>query len=148
MLLYGAEAWTLSSTDAAALEVFERKVLRKIFGTVRVGDDYRIRTNRKLYELFNDMHVAKRINNQRFRWLGHVVHMDEDASPRRVFEAMVGAHRRVGGPHTRWKDQIEVAPTPNGVTNWRRRVQSRGAWREALRQAETRQWGCYGHISK
>ena len=52
----------LSVTDAAALGVFERKVLRKIFGPVRVGDDYRIRTNRKLYELFNDMDVAKRIN--------------------------------------------------------------------------------------
>ena len=29
VLLYGAEAWTLLSTDAAALRVFERKVLRK-----------------------------------------------------------------------------------------------------------------------
>ena len=42
VLLYGAEAWTLTSTDATALEVFERKVLRRIFGPVRVGYDYRI----------------------------------------------------------------------------------------------------------
>ena len=40
------------------------------------------------YELFNDMDVAKRINIQRFRWIGHVVRMDEDAAPRRVFEAL------------------------------------------------------------
>ena len=46
----------MSSADAAA---FERKVLRRIFGPVRVGDDYRIRINRELYELFNDMDVAK-----------------------------------------------------------------------------------------
>ena len=83
----------LSSNDAAALGVFARKVLRKIFCPVRVGDDYRIRTNRKL---FNHMDVAKRINNQRFRCLGHVIRMDEDASPRRVFDAVVGGHRRVG----------------------------------------------------
>ena len=102
--------------------VFERKVLRKIFGPVRVGDDYRIRTNRKLYELFNDMDVAKRINNQRFRWLGHAVRMDEDATPRRVFVAVVGGHRRVGRPRTFWKDQVEEALTSNGVTNWRRRL--------------------------
>ena len=63
----------MSSTDSAALGVFERKVLRKIFSPVRVGDDYRIRTNWELYELFNDMEVAKRINIQRFRWHGHVV---------------------------------------------------------------------------
>ena len=42
-------------------------MLRKIFGSVTVGDDYRIRTNRELYELFNDMDVAKRINIQRNR---------------------------------------------------------------------------------
>ena len=71
-------------------------MLRKIFGSVRVGDDYCILINRKLYELFNDMDVAKRINIQRFRWLLHVVQMDEDAPPRRVFDAVVGGHRRVG----------------------------------------------------
>ena len=38
VLLYGAEVWTVSSADAAALVVFERKVLRMIFGPVRVGD--------------------------------------------------------------------------------------------------------------
>ena len=64
VLLYGAESWTLSSTDTAALEVFKRKVLRNIFGPVRVDDDYRIRTNQELYELSNDMKGAKRINIQ------------------------------------------------------------------------------------
>ena len=97
MLLYGAEVWT----DTAALGVFERKVLRKIFGPVRVGDDYHIRTNRELYELFNDMDVAKRINIQRFRWLGDVVRMDEDAHSRQVFDAVVGDHRRQRGPRKR-----------------------------------------------
>ena len=37
VLLYGADAWTLSNTVAADLGVFKRKVLRKIFGPVRVG---------------------------------------------------------------------------------------------------------------
>ena len=73
MLLYGAEAWTLLSTDAAALVVFERKVLRKIFCAVRVGDDFRIRFNCELYELLNDIDVVQRINIQRLCWLGHVV---------------------------------------------------------------------------
>ena len=55
VLLYGAETWALLSTDAAALRVFERKVLLKIFGPVRVGDDFCIRFNSELYELLNDM---------------------------------------------------------------------------------------------
>ena len=126
------------NTDAAALEVFERKVLRKILGAVRVGDDYRIRTNRELYELFNDMDVAKRINNQRFRWLGHVIRMNEDAPPRRMFDAVVGGHRGHGRPRTRWKDQVEKVLTSLSVTTWKRHAQTRGASREALSLTETR----------
>ena len=138
MLLYGAEAWVVSHTDAAALGVFERKVLDKIFGPVRVGDDYRIRTNQELYELFNDMGVAQRINIQRLRWLGHVARMDEDAPAKRVFDAEVSGRRRRRRPCLRWKDQVEGALSSLGVTNWRRRAQSRGAWREVLRQAVIR----------
>ena len=44
VLLYGPKAWTLLST----LRVFERKVLCKICGSVRVGDDFRIRFNSNL----------------------------------------------------------------------------------------------------
>ena len=105
MLLYGTEAWTLLSTDAAALKVFERKVLRKTFGPVRVGDDYRIRFNSELYELLKDIDVVQRINSQQLRWLGHVVCMKEDAVARRVIVAGICRSRRRGRPCIRWKDQ-------------------------------------------
>ena len=84
MVLYGAEAWTLLGTDAAALRVYERKVLRKIFGPVRVGDDFRIRFNNELYELCNDIDIVQPINMQRLRWLGHDVRMEEDVPARRM----------------------------------------------------------------
>ena len=138
VLLYGAVAWTVLSTDAAALRVFERKVLRKIFGPVRVGDDFRIRYNSELYELLNDMDVVQRINIQRLRWLGHVVRMEEDAPARRVFDAEICGSRRRGRPCIRWKDQIEEALSSIGVTNWHRRARSRGARKDVLRQAEIR----------
>ena len=66
-------------------DYFEIKVLHKIFGLVRVGDDCRIRYNGELYELIND--VVQRINNQRLRWLGHALRMEEDAPAKRVFDA-------------------------------------------------------------
>ena len=55
-----------------------------------------MRTNRELYELFNDMDVAKRINNQLFLWFGYAVRMDEDAPPRRVVDAVVGGQTTGG----------------------------------------------------
>ena len=65
------------------------------------------------------MDDAKRINIRRFRWLGHVVRMYEDAPPRRdEFDVVIGGHRRARQPRTRWKDQVEEALTSNGVTNW------------------------------
>ena len=46
-----AEAWTLLGTDVAALRVCERKVLCKILGPVRVGDDFRTLYDSEMYEL-------------------------------------------------------------------------------------------------
>ena len=60
VFLYDAEAWT----DAAAFRVFERKVLRKIFGPVQVSDDFHIRFNSELYDLLNDIDAVQRINIQ------------------------------------------------------------------------------------
>ena len=53
ILSMGSVAWTLLSTDAAVLRVFEKKALRKIFGLVRVGDDFRSRSNSELFDLLN-----------------------------------------------------------------------------------------------
>ena len=89
VLFLGAEAWTLLSTNSAALTVFKRKVLRKIIDPVWVGGDFRIRYNSELYELLNAMDVGKCINIQRLRWLDHAVHMEEDASARRVFDVEI-----------------------------------------------------------
>ena len=94
VLLYGAEAWTLLSTDVADLGVFDRKALRKVFGPVRVRDDFRIRYNSELYELLNEMDVVKRINIQRLRWFGHVVRMQEDVAARRIFDAGTNGSQR------------------------------------------------------
>ena len=73
VLLYGAKARTLLSIEAATLRVIERKLLRKTFSSVRVGNDFRIRSNSGLYELLNDIDVVQRINIQRLRWIAHAV---------------------------------------------------------------------------
>ncbi|XP_060665228.1 uncharacterized protein LOC132797508 [Drosophila nasuta] len=90
----------------SALGVFERKVLRKIFGPICVDDVYRIRYNHELYELYGDVDVASRVKSQRLRWLGHVARMDEDAPARKVFAAVIVGTRRRGRPRTRWQDQV------------------------------------------
>lgn len=60
------------------LDVFERKIVRKIFSSVRVDDDNRIQINKELYELPEDMDFVQRIIIQRLRLLTHIVWMEEN----------------------------------------------------------------------
>lgn len=76
-----------------AVGILKRKVLRKIYCPIRVGDDFRIRTNRVLYNLLNELDVVKRINIQRMRWLRHYVRKEEDVSARRLFDEGISERR-------------------------------------------------------
>jgi hypothetical protein len=51
VVTYGAQAWTLRSVDEQALRVFERKVLRLIYGSVCIQGEQRLRTNAELDHL-------------------------------------------------------------------------------------------------
>jgi hypothetical protein len=44
-VMYGAETWVLTNADENALNIWERKILRKIFGPVQDAGIWRIRTN-------------------------------------------------------------------------------------------------------
>ena len=78
------------------LRVFERKVLRNIFGPVRLSDDFRIRSNSELYALLNYIDVVQIINNQKLRWCGHIVRMEEDAPAGGIFNKGICGSRRRG----------------------------------------------------
>jgi hypothetical protein len=45
VLTYGAETWAATESELQKLLVFERKILRKIYGPVKDRDNWRIRTN-------------------------------------------------------------------------------------------------------
>jgi hypothetical protein len=52
VVTYGCEAWTLTNRDEQNLRIFERRILRKIFGPVQNEDgSWRIRMNYELSEL-------------------------------------------------------------------------------------------------
>lgn len=76
----------LLRSNAAALGVFDRKTLHKIFSSIRVGDVFSITTNKELYDLLNDMHAVQRINM-------HVVLMEEDVPAKRGFHARISFGR-------------------------------------------------------
>jgi len=60
------------------LRIFERKILRKIFGPVQDKDgSCRIRMNHELNELIRNAGIVRFIKSRRIAWLGHVMRIDE-----------------------------------------------------------------------
>jgi len=59
--------------------VFERKVLRKIFGPTKERDGtWRIKTNESLVELIRYKNITNRIKAQQLSWFGHLHRMSEE----------------------------------------------------------------------
>ena len=84
---------------------------------MRVGDDFRIRSESGLYEFLNNIDVMQLINIQRLRWLDHVVDIEEDAPASWGFDARICGTRRRERPCIRWKDQTEEALSAIGMAN-------------------------------
>ncbi|CAK1583346.1 unnamed protein product [Parnassius mnemosyne] len=61
ILTYGSECWVLSKKDENFLLVFERKILRRIFGAVMENDRWRTRYNHELYQMYEEPNVIKNI---------------------------------------------------------------------------------------
>ena len=52
---YGAESWTLNKDIAKWLAAFERKVLKRMSGGIKVSENWRKRYNEELMQLFRDV---------------------------------------------------------------------------------------------
>jgi hypothetical protein len=61
-----------------SLRTWERKILRKIYGPVYDNEIWRIRTNKELMALYQELDIVAEIKKARLRWLGHVERMSED----------------------------------------------------------------------
>jgi hypothetical protein len=64
-------------TEQNRLLVFERRVLRKIYGpTLEDDGTWRIKTNKELEILIKRKNIVRCIKSQRLRWAAHVIRMD------------------------------------------------------------------------
>ena len=83
VVTYGSESWTLSMEEERALAVFERKILRKIYGPVKENELCRIRPNDELEATIKGENIVRFIKCQRIRWLGHIETMQDTAIPKK-----------------------------------------------------------------
>jgi hypothetical protein len=57
--------------------VFERNVLKKIFGPTNENGIWRIKTNQELDKITKHKNIINYVRAQRLGWLGHVERMQE-----------------------------------------------------------------------
>jgi hypothetical protein len=87
VVIYASETWTLTEKDEMRLRIFERQILRKIFGPIQIGKDiWRIRNNAELVQVINGADIVRFIKAQRIKWLGHIQRMDTSRIAKRILE--------------------------------------------------------------
>jgi hypothetical protein len=77
VVLFGCETWSLALKEKHRLRVFERRVLRRIFGPKRdeVTASWRKLHNDEPHNLYSFPSIIRMTKSRRMRWTGHVARM-------------------------------------------------------------------------
>jgi hypothetical protein len=92
------------------LRVFEKRVLRRIFGPKRdeVTWEWRKLHNEELNDLYCSPNIVRVIKSRRKRWAGHVARMGDGRSVYRVLVGKPEGNRPLGRRRRRWEDNIKM----------------------------------------
>jgi hypothetical protein len=97
---------TSPAKDENNLRVFERQILRKIFGFVNIDSLWRIRNNMEIDNLIEGADIVRFIKAQRIKWLGHIQRMDQSRPTRKLLDWKPMGTRPVGKPRQRWQEDV------------------------------------------
>jgi len=127
--LYASSTWATTKSDEKKLEVFERKILRKIFGPNKNNEgEYEIRSNKNLEELYNEPNITGILKSARIGWAGHV--WRSKGLIGQITAWKPNAKRPRGRPRQRWADRIKEDLKMLGVRNAEETAQNREEWRQ------------------
>jgi len=136
VVTYGAEAWTLNKDIIKRLSVFERKVLRRIFGGIKVNENWRKRYNKELMQLFGDLDILSFVRISWLKWIGHVNRMDSKRKVSQVFNNNPKGHRLRGRPKNRWWNCVQTDINRCKIENWKERSKNRDDWEKSIKEAK------------
>jgi hypothetical protein len=88
------------------VSIWERKVQRKIFGSICVAGNWRRRTNEEVKQLYGELDTVTE-KKERLRWLGHVERMSEERVVKRLYQNTPEGSRNIGRPRLRWMDDVK-----------------------------------------
>jgi len=85
------------------LNIFERKVYRRILGPVYdiEKENWRVLINREIYASVKKPTIIETVRLNRLRWFGHIQRMEENRIPKRVLYMNLETTRLRGRPRNR-----------------------------------------------
>ena len=86
VVTYSSETGTVTAKDENNLCMFERQILRKIFGPANIDSVWRIRNNMEIDNLTEGADIVRFIKAQRIKWLGHILRMDQARPTRKLLD--------------------------------------------------------------
>jgi hypothetical protein len=135
VVTYACETWVLKENTKLKIRVFERKVLRKIYGPTKEKDGtWRIKSNEELNRLTGNENIINCIKAQRLTWFGHVNRRPDDSMVRKVYECSPVLTRSQGRPKNRWEDDVKNDITRMKITKWKDCIRNRSEWKKLLRR--------------
>ena len=140
IVIYGCETWRLTKESERRLNVFERGILRRIWGPVWDEEDgeWRRRHNHELMTLSGVPQITNIIRSHRLRWAGHVSRMEDGRLAKEVMVGKPMGTRPLGRPRKRWIDNVKEDMTILGVNPdaWMQMAEDRAVWRQLVKAAK------------
>ncbi|XP_047470539.1 uncharacterized protein LOC125026277 [Penaeus chinensis] len=130
-LPYGAETWTLYSSQEKRLNTYHLRCLRKIMG---ISWEDR-KTNSEVLELAGLPSMFTILGKRRLRWLGHLRRMDDSRIPKQLlYGEMAQGTRPRGRPKLRFKDKCKSTLTKFNInpSKFEDTADGRTAWKSTL----------------
>jgi hypothetical protein len=98
------------------IRIFERQILRKIFGPVNIDNIWGIRNNMDIDKLIEGADIVRFNKAQRIKWLGHTQRMDQTRPTRKLLDWRPMGTRPVGRLRTQHDCHHDMKAKPEAAT--------------------------------
>ena len=120
------------------LSVFERKILRKIFGPTKEANGiWGIKTNKELDELIKHGTKINYVKAQRLSRFGHINRTSETSIVKRIHKWKPFTGRPARKPKSRWEDDVRNDLKKMKLMKWAEQVQDRLKCKDIVERAKT-----------